>query len=218
MQIITKISQFFHLLLTAELQYQKRKEMISLMEGFDLTRVFSTMDTFKKNSLRVTFLRNWIAEFGYTLDDQEFQKFLERWFKLGASGINHPNRKTGTKYLSKLEKFIFKGSRTSTEQMVQENNTLTVLEKSRENPDSLSSKPEQLHEITRNHLVSRQSHIKSFSKTEEEQTYKEYQRQVHDLRDPDNFRHLGDDLISNALKQLEFNLKDLEKLLKKVSL
>jgi hypothetical protein len=84
--------------------------------------------------------------------------------------------------------------------MVQENNTLTVLEKSRENPDSLSSKPEQLHEITRNHLVSRQSHIKSFSKTEEEQTYKEYQRQVHDLRDPDNFRHLGDDLISNALK------------------
>ena len=48
MKIITKVSQFIHSLLTAEMEYQKRKIKIRLIEGFSLEKVYSSIDTLKK--------------------------------------------------------------------------------------------------------------------------------------------------------------------------
>ena len=106
MQIVTKVSQFIHQLLTAELEYQKRKTKIRLIEGFSLEKIFSQMDTYKAQALSFPYLRDWMAGFGYTMEDHEAEKLIERWFKLG-SGVPQVRSQNGPpKKVSKMDKAI----------------------------------------------------------------------------------------------------------------
>lgn len=161
MQIITKVSQFMHQLLTAELEYQKRKTKIRLIEGFSLEKIFAQMDTFKTQTLSFTYLREWMTGFGYTMEDQELEKLIERWFKLGTGVPQIRSQNGPPKKVSKIDKAIRLEQATDANKPLELSKITNTSRNSGSREGSTIQRTENLHEITRNHFASKNNHVKT---------------------------------------------------------